>query len=74
MFGICFADKLPRDWRDLKACNWDLYEAITEHMISKGVMPETDGLEPFFLCCDHTEENAAETLQAFEEGLKLALK
>jgi hypothetical protein len=37
-------------------------------------MPETDGLEPFFLCCDHTEENAAETLQAFEEGLKLALK
>jgi glutamate-1-semialdehyde 2,1-aminomutase len=20
MFGICFTDKLPRDWRDLKAC------------------------------------------------------
>jgi glutamate-1-semialdehyde 2,1-aminomutase len=73
MFGICFTDKLPRDWRDLKACDWDLYEAITEHMVSKGIMPETDGLEPFFLCSDHTEENAAETLQAFEEGLKLAL-
>ena len=74
MFAPCFTDKQPRDWRDLKACDWDLYEAITEHMVEKGVMPELDGLEPYFLCSDHTEENAAETLQAFEDGLKLALQ
>jgi glutamate-1-semialdehyde 2,1-aminomutase len=74
MFGITFTDKQPRDWRDLHTCDWDIYEAIASHMVEKGVMPETDGFEPFFLCCDHTEENAAETLQAFEDGLKLTLK
>ncbi len=74
MFGICFTNQQPRDWRDLQTCDWDMYEAIAEYMVTQGVMPETDGFEPYFLCSDHTEENAAETLQAFEDGLKLALK
>jgi len=73
MFGIIFADKMPRDWRELKATNWDLYEKITEYMVAKGVFPEIDGMEPYFLCSALTEEDAAETLQAFEEGLNYAL-
>lgn len=73
MFGITFMDKQPRDWRDLQEADWDLYETITGHMIENGVMPDPDGLEPYFLCADHTEEDAAETLQAFENGLKYAL-
>ena len=64
---------LPRDWRELHKADWDLYETITGHMIENGVMPEQDGFEPYFLCADHTEEDAAETLQAFENGLKFAL-
>jgi len=73
IFGITFMDTQPRDWRDLFKADWDLYETITNHMIEKGVMPEPDGFEPYFLCADHTKEDAAETLQAFEDGLKLAL-
>jgi glutamate-1-semialdehyde aminotransferase len=42
-------------------------------MMELGVMPEADGMEPFFLCSDHTEEDAAKTLEAFEEGVKTAL-
>jgi glutamate-1-semialdehyde aminotransferase len=73
MFGITFMDTQPRDWRDLFKADWDLYETITDHMIEKGVMPDPDGFEPYFLCVDHTEEDVAETLQAFEDGLKIAL-
>ncbi|MFQ5434553.1 MAG: aspartate aminotransferase family protein, partial [Anaerolineae bacterium] len=74
MFGIIFTDTKPRDWRDLHNADWDLYETITNHMVENGVMPDSDGFEPYFLCVDHTEADAAETLQAFEDGLKAALK
>lgn len=74
MFGISFMNQWPRDWRDLQRADWKLYEEIVLYMIDQGVMPEPDGLEPFFLCADHTEADAAETLQAFEDGLKLALQ
>lgn len=73
MFGIIFSETRPYNWRDLQESNWKLYEQVTHYMIEKGVMPEPDGFEPWFLCCDHTEADAAESLQRFEEGLKLAL-
>jgi glutamate-1-semialdehyde 2,1-aminomutase len=73
MFGICFREEKPRNWRELRECNWDLYESITQHLIARGVFPESDGMEPYFLCSDHTEADAALTLEAFEEGVKLAL-
>jgi glutamate-1-semialdehyde aminotransferase len=38
-----------------------------------GIFPEPDGFEPYFLCSDHTVEDAAVTLQAFEEGVKHAI-
>ncbi len=74
VFGIIYAEQKPRDWRDLHKADWDLYETITSHMIDEyGVMPEPDGFEPYFLCSDHTVEDAAETLEAFEAGVKHAL-
>lgn len=74
MFGIIFADRKPTDWRELYQADWDLYEEITERMINvHGVMPDNDGFEPYFLCADHTEEDAAKTLEAFEESLKHTL-
>jgi len=75
MFGIIFAEQQPSDWRGLFEADWDLYEAIAIHMIEEhGVLPESDGFEPYFLCADHTEDDAAKTLEAFEDGLKHALK
>ncbi len=71
MFGIALAEKQPKDWRDLhEFCDWEMLEGIHGHMIENGVMPEQDGFEPYFLCSDHTMEDAAETLQAFEDGVK----
>ena len=68
MFGITFTDTQPRDWRDLFKADWDLYETITNHMIENGVMPDPDGFEPYFLCVDHTVEDAAETVERIPIG------
>jgi glutamate-1-semialdehyde 2,1-aminomutase len=74
MFGIIFAEQMPNDWRDLLKADWELYEKIATHMTEvHGVLPDSYGLEPYFLCSDHTEEDAAKTLQAFEDGLQHAL-
>ena len=75
MFGVFLGDTKPRDWRELLTMgDWDMLETIHGHMIDNGVLPEPDGFEPYFLCSDHTMEDAAETLQAFENGLKFALE
>lgn len=74
MFGICFTDQQPKDWRELLAQgNWELSEKIYAYMVAHGVMPEPRGLEPFFLSASHSTSDAEETLQRFEEGLTLAL-
>ncbi len=74
MFGVTFNHDQPMyEWRDLFKGDWEFYEIVARRMIELGVMPEADGFEPFFLCSDLTEENAAETLEAFEDGVKLAL-
>jgi len=39
-------------------------------LIERGVMPDSDGREPWFLCYSHSEEDIAETLAAFEEAVK----
>ena len=36
-------------------------------------MPDYECFEPYFLCADHTEEDAAKTLEAFEAGFKHAV-
>lgn len=74
MFGVFLSETKPRDWRDLIVMgNWEMLETIHLYMIEHGVLPEADGFEPYFLCSDHTLEDAAETLQVFEDGLKYAL-
>jgi glutamate-1-semialdehyde 2,1-aminomutase len=73
MFGVFLGEKQPRDWRDLLTIgDWDMLEKIHGYMIEHGILPESDGFEPYFLCSDHTIDDAAETLQAFEDGVKFA--
>lgn len=74
MFGICFAETQPRDWRELLTkCNWELSASVYGHLADNGIMPEPGGTEPFFICASHTGEDVEKTLHYFEEGLKLAI-
>jgi glutamate-1-semialdehyde 2,1-aminomutase len=75
MFGILLGtDQTPRDFRDYVAGNAELYERMAMGLIRRGVQPDSDGREPWFLSYSHSEGDIADTLTAFEEALKEAKK
>jgi glutamate-1-semialdehyde 2,1-aminomutase len=69
MIGVFFAQDRPTDFRNTAWHDADLYEEVIAGMISRGVMPVDDGLEPWFASAAHSDEDVATTLQAFEEAL-----
>ncbi len=73
MFGITLAQEPPRHFRDTAHHDAGLYEEIVLGMIRRGVFPEADGLEPWFLSAALSEEDVATTLTAFEEAVAEAL-
>ena len=62
----------PYEFRDYIKGDGDLYEAIALELIARGVMPDSDGREPWFLCYALSEEDVAYTLEAFNEAVKAA--
>jgi glutamate-1-semialdehyde 2,1-aminomutase len=73
MFGILLGtDQTPHDFRDYTAGDGSLYEAIGMELAMRGVLPDSDGREPWFLCYALTEEDVAETLNIFNDSVKAA--
>lgn len=73
MFSIMLgSDQEPYDFRDYLTGNGDLYEAIGMELCRRGVMPEPDGLEPWFLCYALSDEDVAETLNVYNDSVKAA--
>jgi len=48
----------------------DLYLKITEQAIQRGVMPDFDAREPWFLCYEHSDADIDETLNVYAEVVK----
>ncbi|MBI5354363.1 MAG: aspartate aminotransferase family protein [Chloroflexi bacterium] len=48
----------------------DLYLRITEQAILRGVMPDYDPREPWFLCYEHSDADIDETLNVYAEVVK----
>ncbi len=73
MFGFALGTTVPPlDVRDYGEQDHELYAKISYGLIDRGIMPETDGREPWFLCAAHTKDVTDETLTAFEDSLKAA--
>jgi glutamate-1-semialdehyde 2,1-aminomutase len=72
MFGLMFTGSTPREYRDWVSSDQKLYESIMNNMIRRGVMPDPDSREPWFLSAAHSEADVAETLNAFEQAVKEA--
>jgi glutamate-1-semialdehyde 2,1-aminomutase len=73
MFGICLGkDEKPRDFRDYLAGDAELYEEIGMALNRRGVQPDSDGREPWFLCYSLSEADVAETLNIFNDAVKEA--
>lgn len=64
----------PREFRDYIKGDADLYEKIAMELIARGVQPDSDGREPWFLCAALSEEDVAYTLDAFNEAVKAVRK
>ncbi len=71
---ILGTDEEPTDFRDYCQGDDALYERLAMALIERGVMPDSDGREPWFLCYSHTDEVIDETLTVFEEAVKHAIR
>ena len=56
-----------RDWQD---SDRTLYLQLVEKAITKGVMPDHDAREPWFLCYEHSDADVDETLNVYAEIVK----
>ena len=72
MFGVLLTDKTPREYRDWAKSDHQLHEAILANLIDRGVMPDPDAREPWFLSAAHSEADVAETLGALDEAVREA--
>ncbi|HEY8199447.1 MAG TPA: aspartate aminotransferase family protein [Candidatus Limnocylindrales bacterium] len=74
MFGIMFTDRVPFEYRDWARSDHDLYDAVAVGMQTRGVMPEPDSREPWFLCEAHAAgDHFDRIVAAFEASLDAAL-
>lgn len=70
MFGIVLTDKDEVvEYRDWAASDHENYEKIILKLFEKGVMPDKDSREPWFVSASHTDADADVALNAFEEAV-----
>jgi glutamate-1-semialdehyde 2,1-aminomutase len=71
MFGVVFTGKeAVWDYRDWAASDHDTYEEVILGLFDRGVMPDKDCREPWFISAAHRDEDADAVLNAFEEALR----
>ena len=70
MFGIVVGDaNAPDDFRGYLRTDTALYEAIAMELNQRGVQPDADNREPWFLCYSLTEADVAETLNILNDSV-----
>jgi glutamate-1-semialdehyde 2,1-aminomutase len=73
MFGILLTDAQDAlDFRDFGKTDAALYEAIAMELVERGVIPDPDAREPWFLCAAHDDAAIDETLDVFADAVKQA--
>ena len=73
MFGMVLGtDQEPHDFREYFAGDGELYEEIALELIQRGVQPDGDAREPWFLCAALSEADVDETLNIFNDSVKAA--
>jgi glutamate-1-semialdehyde 2,1-aminomutase len=73
MFGIILGvEQEPQDFREYFKGDGELYEKLVLELIQRGVQPDGDAREPWFLCHALSEEDVNETLNIFNDSLKAA--
>ena len=75
MFGLVLGvEEKPKDFREYFNGNGEMYENLALELIKRGVQPDGDAREPWFLCYSLSEEDVAETLNIFNDSVKAVIK
>jgi len=70
MPGIVFTEEpVCTEYADWALGDHEIYENIIAHCIEKGIMPDHDSREPWFISASHSDEDAALTLDVFEKSV-----
>jgi glutamate-1-semialdehyde 2,1-aminomutase len=70
MFGILFMTDEAWEFRDVRKHNAGLYEALSMELVERGVMPDPDAREPWFLSAAHDDAVIRETLDIFADAVQ----
>jgi len=68
---IVGVDEEPHDFREYFNSDGELYGELAMELIRRGVQPDGDAREPWFLCYSLSEEDVNETLNIFNDALKV---
>lgn len=65
MFGLLLTDREDevREYRQYARTERELYEALMMALIRRGIVPDPDAREPWFLCYQHEEDDIDVTLE-----------
>jgi len=70
MFSFAVGVEHTDDQRTWNESEKEYYLALVEVMIERGVMPDHDPREPWFLCYSHSEADIDTTLDVFRQAVK----
>jgi len=71
MFSFAIGVEKVTDQRTWNESEKEYYLALIEAMIERGVMPDHDPREPWFLCYSHSEADIDTTLDVVREAVKI---
>lgn len=72
MFAFSIGLDSVTNQREWTKSDRDLYLHLADKAIAKGVMPDHDAREPWFLCYEHSDADIDETLNVYAEIVKEA--
>jgi glutamate-1-semialdehyde 2,1-aminomutase len=70
MFSFSLNIDEVKNQRDWAKSDQALYLELTEKAIAKGIMPDHDAREPWFMCYSHSDADVDETLNVYAEIVK----
>jgi glutamate-1-semialdehyde 2,1-aminomutase len=70
MFSFALRVETVTCQRDWDKSDRDLCVELTRAAIDRGIMPDTDAREPWFLCYEHSEKDIDETLSVYAEVVR----
>jgi len=71
MFGIVLTEKDEvLEYRDWASSDHENYEKIILKLFEKGIMPDKDSREPWFISASHSDIDADEALGAFDDAVR----